>query len=70
VSEQANKTDVEQTLAGITSPRHGRDIVSAGMVRDITVDAAGAVTFTFVLTREDPGPRPARRARRSRASPA
>ncbi|OLC89456.1 MAG: hypothetical protein AUI86_00875 [Gemmatimonadetes bacterium 13_1_40CM_3_66_12] len=42
-------------LGGITSPRHGRDLMSAGMVRDITVDAAGAVTFTFVLTREDPG---------------
>jgi ATP-binding protein involved in chromosome partitioning len=55
VSEPANKTDVEQALGGITSPRHGRDLMSAGMVRDITVDAAGAVTFTFVLTREDPG---------------
>jgi len=37
------------------SPRHGRDILAAGMVRDIVVDDAGAVTFTFVLTREDPG---------------
>ncbi len=55
MSEQAIKTDVEQTLGGITSPRHGRDLMSAGMVRDIMVDAAGAVTFTFVLTREDPG---------------
>jgi len=55
VSEQSIKTDVEQTLGGITSPRHGSDLMSAGMVRDITVDAAGAVTFTFVLTREDPG---------------
>ncbi|PYP96121.1 MAG: chromosome partitioning protein [Gemmatimonadetes bacterium] len=55
MSEQAIKTDVEQMLGGITSPRHGRDLMSAGMVRDITVDAAGAVTFTFVLTREDPG---------------
>src|SRR5258706_8291220 len=25
------------------------------MVKDVTVDSAGAVTFTFVLTREDPG---------------
>ena len=55
MSEQAIKTNVEQVLGGITSPRHGRDVMSAGMVRDITVDAAGAVTFTFVLTREDPG---------------
>jgi ATP-binding protein involved in chromosome partitioning len=55
VSEPANKRDVEQALGGITSPRHGRDLMSAGMVRDITVDTAGTVTFTFVLTREDPG---------------
>ncbi|HEX9348749.1 MAG TPA: Mrp/NBP35 family ATP-binding protein [Gemmatimonadales bacterium] len=49
------KTDVERALGGITNPRHGRDIVAAGMVKDVTVDSAGAVTFTFVLTREDPG---------------
>ena len=55
MSAQAIKTDVEQTLGGITSPRHGSNLMSAGMVRDITVDAAGVVTFTFVLTREDPG---------------
>ncbi len=55
MSAAAIKTDVEQTLGGITSPRHGSDLMSAGMVRDITVDAAGVVTFTFVLTREDPG---------------
>jgi ATP-binding protein involved in chromosome partitioning len=51
----ATRTDVERALSGVTSPRHGRDILAAGMVRDITVDAEGAVTFTFVLTREDPG---------------
>ncbi|HKC40040.1 MAG TPA: iron-sulfur cluster assembly protein, partial [Gemmatimonadales bacterium] len=55
MSAPARKTDIEQTLGGITSPRHGSDLMSAGMVRDITVDAAGVVTFTFVLTREDPG---------------
>ena len=49
------KALVEQALAGITNPRHGRDLVASGMARDIGVDAAGAVTFTFVLTREDPG---------------
>jgi ATP-binding protein involved in chromosome partitioning len=51
----AIKADVERALGGITSPRHGRDLMAAGMVKDITVDGAGAVTFTFVLTREDPG---------------
>jgi len=55
VSELTIKTDVERALGGITNPRHGRDIVAAGMVKDVTVDSAGAVTFTFVLTREDPG---------------
>ena len=51
----AIRTAVEHALANVMSPRHGRDILAAGLVRDITVDAAGAVTFTFVLTREDPG---------------
>ena len=46
---------VEQALGGITNPRQGRDIVGAGMVRDLAVDEHGAVSFTFVLTREDPG---------------
>ncbi len=55
MSELTIKTDVERALGGITNPRHGRDIVAAGMVKDVTVDSAGAVTFTFVLTREDPG---------------
>jgi len=55
VSAQTIKTDVERALGGITNPRHGRDIVAAGMVKDIAVDSAGVVTFTFVLTNEDPG---------------
>jgi len=55
VSELPIKTDVERALGGITNPRHGRDIVAAGMVKDIAVDSNGAVSFTFVLTREDPG---------------
>jgi ATP-binding protein involved in chromosome partitioning len=55
VSTADLKTRVEQALARITNPRRGRDLVSAEMVRDITVDSGGAVTFTIVLTREDPG---------------
>jgi len=51
----AIRTAVEHALEHVTSPRHGRDILAAGMVRDIAVDPAGAVTLTFVLTREDPG---------------
>jgi ATP-binding protein involved in chromosome partitioning len=55
VSEPGIKAGVERALSGITNPRQGRDLVAAGMVKDIVVDAAGAVSFTFVLTREDPG---------------
>ncbi len=61
------KAQVEQALAAVTNPRHGRDIVSAGMVRDVTIDPSGAVTFTFVLTREDPGSL-ARQARKAAAA--
>lgn len=45
---------VRDALAGVQNPRLGRDLVAAAMVKDLAVDAAGAVTFTFVLTREDP----------------
>ncbi len=55
MSNKTIKTDVERALGGVTNPRHGRDIVAAGMVKDVAVDSAGAVSFTFVLTREDPG---------------
>jgi ATP-binding protein involved in chromosome partitioning len=49
------KSRVEQALGGVTNPRHGRDLVAAGMVRDLAVDEQGSVSFTFVLTRDDPG---------------
>jgi ATP-binding protein involved in chromosome partitioning len=49
------KDAVERALRGVTNPRHGSDIMTAGMVKDIAVDAAGTASFTFVLTREDPG---------------
>ena len=55
---------VEHALGGITNPRQGKDLIAAGMVRDLTVDEHGAVSFTFVLTREDPGSL-ARQARKS-----
>ena len=51
----AIRAAIERALGTITNPRHGRDLVAAGMVRDLVVDSAGVVTFTFVLTREDPG---------------
>jgi ATP-binding protein involved in chromosome partitioning len=49
------KSRVTQALGGVTNPRHGRDIVAADMVRDLAVDEQGSVSFTFVLTRDDPG---------------
>ena len=37
---------VEAALAAVQNPRLAQDVVSAGMVRDLVVDDAGAVTFT------------------------
>ena len=45
---------VRDALATVQNPRLGRDLVAGEMVKDLAVDEAGAVTFTFVLTREDP----------------
>jgi ATP-binding protein involved in chromosome partitioning len=49
------QSQVQEALRGVTNPRQGQDIVTSGMVRDLTIDDHGAVTFTFALTREDPG---------------
>ncbi len=46
---------VRDALSAVQNPRLGRDVIAAEMVKDLTVDDAGAVTFSFVLTREDPG---------------
>lgn len=54
---------VERALATLKHPRHDTNVVSAGMVKDLGVDDAGLVTFTFILTREDP-PTLAREARK------
>jgi ATP-binding protein involved in chromosome partitioning len=54
VSTEALTRGVRDALATVQNPRLGRDLVAAGMVKDLAVDDAGAVTFTFVLTREDP----------------
>lgn len=46
---------VSAALARVMNPRLENDLLSAGMVRDLDVDAeAGRVTFTFLLSREDP----------------
>jgi ATP-binding protein involved in chromosome partitioning len=51
----ALQTQVERALASFTHPRLGTDILAAGTVKELLVDGQGAVTFTFVLSREDPG---------------
>ncbi len=46
---------VRDALSAVQNPRLGRDVVAAEMVKDLVVDDAGVVTFSFVLTRDDPG---------------
>src|SRR2546425_142362 len=55
---------VERALAQLKHPRHGKDVLSAGMVRELSVDGAGQVTFTFILAQQDP-PTLAREARKA-----
>ncbi|HEX5634107.1 MAG TPA: Mrp/NBP35 family ATP-binding protein [Gemmatimonadales bacterium] len=48
------QAQVIAALARIRNPRLGTDILSAGMVRDIQVGEHNRVSFTFLLSREDP----------------
>jgi ATP-binding protein involved in chromosome partitioning len=52
VSETLNAR-VTAALAAIQNPRLGNDLVSVGMIRDLSVED-GKVSFTFLLGREDP----------------
>ncbi|MGH7607330.1 MAG: iron-sulfur cluster assembly protein, partial [Gemmatimonadales bacterium] len=45
---------VAAALSAVGNPRQGGDVLSSGMVRDLAVADDGTVTFTFVLTSEDP----------------
>ncbi len=45
---------VAGALTNVRNPRAATDIISAGMVRDLTVGADGVVAFTFALSRDDP----------------
>ena len=45
---------VVAALAAIRNPRLENDLLSAGMVRDLSVTDVGAVSFTFLLAPEDP----------------
>ncbi|MEO7985312.1 MAG: Mrp/NBP35 family ATP-binding protein [Gemmatimonadales bacterium] len=45
---------VTAALAAIQNPRVENDLLSAGMIRDLTVTPAGDVSFTFLLGSDDP----------------
>ncbi|MEP7175369.1 MAG: Mrp/NBP35 family ATP-binding protein [Gemmatimonadales bacterium] len=45
---------VVEALAAIRNPRLENDVLSAGMIRDLTVTDDGSVSFTFLLAPEDP----------------
>ncbi len=45
---------VVEALAAIRNPRLENDVLSAGMIRDLTVADDGSVSFTFLLAPEDP----------------
>jgi ATP-binding protein involved in chromosome partitioning len=45
---------VAAALARIQNPRLDNDLLSAGMIRDLSVSEEGRVTFTFLLAPEDP----------------
>ena len=47
------KSQVTAALAALQNPRLGKDLISAGMVRDLT-EEQGSVQFTFLLGRDDP----------------
>lgn len=49
------KAQVEQALRAVLNPKRGADIVTADMVKDIAIDQGGGVSFTFLLSRDDPG---------------
>lgn len=51
---QQTVAQITAALAQIQNPRLGNDLISAGMIRSLTVGDAGEVTFTFVLGRDDP----------------
>ncbi len=50
----ALEASVMSALARIVNPRLEADLLSAGMVRDLTVGDDGSVSFTILLSSEDP----------------
>jgi len=50
----ALESRVVAALAAVRNPRLENDLLSAGMIRDLTVSDEGGVSFTFLLAPEDP----------------
>ncbi len=48
------EAQVLAALAAIQNPRLDNDLLSAGMIRELAVTDSGEVSFTFLLTPEDP----------------
>jgi ATP-binding protein involved in chromosome partitioning len=46
---------VAGALTNVRNPRVDNDVISAGMVQDLTVGDDGRVSFTFILSSDDPG---------------
>ena len=46
--------EVIGALGRIQNPRLENDLISAGMIRDLVIDDDGKVTFTFLLSNDDP----------------
>lgn len=51
---QTLQAQVGAALARIKNPRLDNDLLSAGMIRDLSVTPEGKVSFTVLLSREDP----------------
>jgi ATP-binding protein involved in chromosome partitioning len=51
---QSLEARVVAALAGIQNPRVENDLLSAGMIRDLSVSDDGKVSFTFLLAPDDP----------------
>lgn len=57
MADESLQARVAAALSRIHNPRLENDLLSAGMVRDLTVEeGSGRVGFTFLLSREDPAP--------------
>jgi ATP-binding protein involved in chromosome partitioning len=55
MDQETLKRNVMSALAGVVHPHTGDDIVSAGHVHNLEVDAEGHVRFAVLLRPEDPG---------------